>query len=144
METTSSSFGGDKPTLRVLVAEDEATNRLIISTIFSQVEIRPEFALDGAEAVEKWRQGAFDLILMDVRMPKMDGLEATRAIRDVEREQALPRTPIIAVTANVTPREIDAQFAAGVDAHVPKPIQVGELFAAMTRALKGRDSEGPP
>jgi CheY-like chemotaxis protein len=97
---------------------------------------------DGAAALAAWEAEDWDLILMDMQMPVMDGLDATRAIRAREAATGRARTPIIALTANVMSHQIAAYIEAGMDHFVGKPIEVGELFAAMDAALDG--SAGDP
>jgi len=84
--------------------------------------------------VEAWASGDWDVILMDIQMPVMDGLTATAQIRAQEAAQGRPRTPIVALTANAMSHQIDAYVSAGMNDHVAKPIQAAELFAALTRA----------
>lgn len=118
----------------VLVVDDNATNRMVAQTLCRIFGASTETAGDGVEAVEMVRAGAFDLVLMDIRMPRMDGLEATRAIR------ALPgpagATPVVALTANVEPEAARSYLAAGMRAVVEKPIQSERLLAAMREALE--------
>jgi len=115
--------------MRVLVADDAPANRELVSAILGGLGLTVDLVEDGAQAVEAARAGAYDLILMDVHMPVMDGMDATRAIR--AGGGAAARTPIIALTANVQPEQVAACRAAGMDAHVGKPIQVGELLRTM-------------
>jgi signal transduction histidine kinase len=89
---------GAGPSLRLLVVDDNATNREILQTILRQLGVEAECACDGAEAVEAVRNGRYDLIFMDVQMPVMDGITATRAIRTLEREEGRPTTPVIVVS----------------------------------------------
>ena len=89
---------------------------------------------DGSEAVQAASTGDYDLILMDVHMPVMDGMDATRAIRALDGPRA--QVPILALTANVQPEQIEACARAGMDGHVGKPIQIGDLIAAIAGALK--------
>lgn len=95
-----------------------------------------ETVTDGAQAVEAARSGVYDLILMDVHMPVMDGLDATRAIRGLEG--AAGRVPIIALTANVQPDQVQRCREAGMDDHVGKPIQVAQLLAVISARLEQR------
>ena len=118
--------------LRVLMADDAPANRELVSAIMDGFGVALDTVRDGAEAVEAARSGGYDLILMDVHMPVMDGLAATRAIRAMGG--AVARTPIVALTANVQPDHVERCIAAGMDGHVGKPIQVAELLAVMTRA----------
>ncbi len=120
--------------LRVLAAEDNQTNRLVLATLLNQFGVEPKFAETGVEALEAWRQDPFDLILMDVHMPHMDGLTATREIRRLEALHGRPRTPVIALTADVMSHNIKTYRDAGMDGIVAKPIQVGDLYAALSIA----------
>jgi CheY-like chemotaxis protein len=91
---------------------------------------------NGAEAVEAFQSGRYDLVLMDLQMPVMDGLTAMRAIRDFENASALPRTPMIALTANVLAEHVAASLAAGADRHVGKPITAAQLLAEIGRVFE--------
>ncbi len=124
----------DEP-LSVLVAEDNPTNQLVLRNLLCGAGVNLEIVEDGHRALEAWRGRAFDLILMDINMPVMDGVSATRAIRAEERAGARTRTPIIALTANAMDHQKQDYLAAGLDAHVSKPINVGVLFTAITSAL---------
>jgi two-component system, sensor histidine kinase len=119
----------------VLVVDDNATNRVVAQTLCRMFGASSEVAADGVEAVEMARTGAFDLILMDIRMPRMDGVEATRAIRATSGP--VGRTPIIALTANADAEVSRLYLAAGMAGVVEKPIQSDRLLAAMTAALEG-------
>jgi len=130
--------GGDLAAVRVLAADDNPVNRLVLQTLLGQVGLRLEVVEDGRAAVEAWRTGVFDVILMDVRMPGMDGMEATRAIRRAEVAQARPRTPVIALTADVMSYQLAEFLAAGMDAHVAKPIEAARLFEAIETVLADR------
>ncbi len=116
-------------TLKILVAEDNKVNRLILQTMLEKVGHDVIVACDGREAVEAASSQSFDVILMDVQMPEVDGLSATRTIRSMAGE--IRNVPIIAVTANTTPEDRDACFAAGMDEFVTKPIKSGGLLAAI-------------
>jgi signal transduction histidine kinase/CheY-like chemotaxis protein len=130
--------------LRILAAEDNATNRLVLKTLLEQVGLSATFAENGREAVEAWRGGRWDLVLMDVQMPEMDGVAATREIRRLESQQGLPRTPIVALTANAMSHQVAEYTGAGMDALTPKPIQLPQLLATMqdvlARAEAARDA----
>ena len=123
--------------IRVLAAEDNEINQVVLAGLLGHV--RPHYALtfveNGADAIKAWRAGDFALILMDVRMPVMDGREAASAIRAEEAETARPRTPIVALTAEALEGEIDACYAAGMDAHIGKPFEIEALCAAIDKAL---------
>lgn len=117
--------------LRVLAAEDNAINRLVLQTLLGQFGIEPTIVENGAQAVEAWLGGDWDMVLMDVQMPVLDGFGAARAIREREAAQGLPRTPIIALTANAMPHQRDECLAHGMDAVVAKPIDVRALISAL-------------
>jgi signal transduction histidine kinase/CheY-like chemotaxis protein/HPt (histidine-containing phosphotransfer) domain-containing protein len=144
---TSREFLPNKQNLRILVAEDISLNRSIINAMLSVDHHNLTFAQNGAEVLELVKKNIFDLILMDVQMPVMDGVEATQRIRTLNSPAR--DTPIIAVTANVVGRERDRYLAAGMDACIPKPIDWDELNDAIARyasggvpvAINARDSE---
>jgi signal transduction histidine kinase/CheY-like chemotaxis protein len=119
--------------LGVLVADDNATNRLVASKMLQEFDVRTGMASNGAEAVAAATEVAYDVILMDVRMPEMDGLQATRAIR--ARGGRLAEVPIIAFTANAFLDDVNACREAGMNGFVAKPVRKKELVAAMVRAL---------
>ncbi len=124
--------------LRVLAAEDNPTNQMVLSTIIQIFGAELEIADNGALAVEAWDQGEFDVILMDIQMPVMDGIAATREIRSREALQSRPRIPIIALSANAMVHQIKEYIAAGMDGHVAKPIELPKLHAALETALSAR------
>jgi len=123
-----------EPSLRVLVAEDNPTNQLVVRSLLGAVGLEPTLVADGAAAVDAFVREPWDLVLMDVNMPEMDGLTATRRIREFERQHRRAPTPILALTANVMAHQTPAYAAAGMDGHVAKPILAADLFAAMARA----------
>lgn len=129
--------------LRVLVAEDNPTNQLVIRSLLSVIDVTPEVAANGADAVEAWRRGTWDVVLMDINMPVLDGAAATRRIRELERAQGLPRTPILALTANVMSHQTADYLAAGMDGHVAKPIVATELFAALSAVTQAATDDVP-
>jgi signal transduction histidine kinase/CheY-like chemotaxis protein len=127
--------------LRVLAAEDNAVNQLVLKTLLNQVGIEPVMASDGAQAVAAFDDGPWDLILMDVQMPKMDGLAATRAIRTREAQAGAAPTPIIALTANAMSHQLEGYRAAGMTGVLAKPIEVARLYAALAEVCaEGSDS----
>ena len=121
--------------IRVLAAEDNSTNRLILRALLEPFDIELTVVADGRQAVDAWATGSFDLILMDAQMPVLNGADATIEIRGREREEGLPPIPIIALTANVMRHQIDGYARAGMDGHVSKPIEISELLLAIERAL---------
>jgi signal transduction histidine kinase/ActR/RegA family two-component response regulator len=122
--------------LRILAAEDNRVNRLVLQSLLGQAGCETVFVENGREAVEAWESGAFDLILMDVQMPVMDGAEATRLIRRREAQTGRRVTPIIALTANAMSHQTEGYFASGMNGFVAKPISVSDLFAAIDAALE--------
>ncbi len=121
--------------LRVLVAEDNAVNQLVLKTLLAQAGVEPVVVDNGVQAVEAWSRAEWDVILMDVQMPQMDGLMATQEIRTRERIQGRSRTPIIALTANAMAHQVREYLEAGMDGFVAKPIEAAKLFDAMEQAL---------
>ena len=124
--------------LRVLAAEDNPTNQMVLSTIIQIFGAELQLADNGALAVEAWDAGDFDVILMDIQMPVMDGIAATREIRSREAAQGRTRTPIIALSANAMVNQVKDYLAAGMDGHVAKPIELPKLHAALEAALSAR------
>ncbi|NBB17332.1 response regulator [Caulobacter sp. SLTY] len=121
--------------VRVLAAEDNPANRRVLAALLEPLDIELELVRDGREMVEAWRMRRPDVILADIQMPMMSGLEATALIRADEAGQGGPRVPIIALTANVMSDQVAAYRAAGMDAHVAKPIQATDLFEALAAAV---------
>jgi signal transduction histidine kinase/AmiR/NasT family two-component response regulator len=122
------------PALRVLAAEDNPVNQLVLKTLLSQVGVEPVIVANGAEALAAFDQGGWDLILMDVQMPVMDGLAAARAIREREARNGAARTPIIALTANAMSHQIEGYRLAGMDGVLAKPIEVARLYETLASA----------
>ena len=122
------------PGTRILLADDAPANRELVRIILSGWGVELDAVCDGAKAVEAASRDDYDLILMDVHMPVMDGMDAARAIRALDGARA--NVPILALTANVQPDQIEACARAGMDGHVGKPIQIGELIGAIAGALK--------
>jgi signal transduction histidine kinase/AmiR/NasT family two-component response regulator len=122
--------------LRILAAEDNPTNQLVLSSLLKDVAGRLEITGNGKEALEAWRRGHWDVVLMDLQMPVMDGLAATRALRAEEEARGLARTPVLAVSANAMAHHIQTSAAAGLDGHVAKPVQPDVLLAAIASAVK--------
>ncbi len=119
--------------LRLLVAEDNPMNRRVVELLLAQSGLEITFAENGREAVDRFSRGRFDMVLMDLQMPIMGGLAATRAIREWEQANNRSRTPIIAVSANATDDHVAEAKDAGADDHVAKPIVRETLFDAIAR-----------
>ena len=126
--------------LRVLVTDDNATNRMVAELIMVSIGAEVTCAENGQEAVDAFDQSPFDVVLMDLQMPVMDGLAATRAIREREAERGLPRTPVVVVSANIMPEQRAASAAAGADDHLGKPVRAEELIAAVVKAIRSSDA----
>lgn len=124
---------------RVLVVDDHPSNREVARLMLTAAGCEVAEATDGDEAVDMARAGVFDLILMDVRMPRVDGLAATRLIRALPGATAL--TPILAVTADAMPADAARCLAAGMNAHLAKPISHQALYAAMETLLSEQTPE---
>jgi CheY-like chemotaxis protein len=121
--------------LRILAAEDNEINQLVLQTLLGQAGFSPTIVADGEAALAAWEREPWDVILMDVQMPRVDGPTATRAIRRREAELQRPRTPIVALTANAMSHQVAEYRAAGMDDFVAKPIEVSQLFAALQRVF---------
>ncbi len=121
---------------RILLAEDGKANQLVAAAILRKAGYTVELARDGAEAAACAESADYDLILMDLRMPLMDGFAATRAIRQLEGARG--RVPIIAMTASAMPGDPERCYEAGMDGHLPKPLDRAQLLAAVERALDSR------
>lgn len=121
--------------LRFLLAEDNPTNQMVARALLEPLGAELRIASDGVEALEFWRSERFDLVLLDIQMPRLDGIHVARAIRAGEEAGGCSRVPILALSANVMPHQIDAYLEAGMDGHVGKPIQVEKLYAAVDSAL---------
>ena len=124
---------GGRRALKILVAEDNKINQLVIDSLLSRLGHHARIVDNGLEAVAAVREEAFDLVLMDVQMPEMDGCCATEAIRALDGPAA--SLPIIALTANAMRGDRERYLARGMNDHVPKPIQPPVLIAAIERCL---------
>jgi signal transduction histidine kinase/ActR/RegA family two-component response regulator len=130
--------------LRLLAAEDNEMNRLVLRTLLEPFGVVPHIVSNGEEAVAAWESGDWRVILMDVQMPEMDGPMATRLIREREAARGLPRTPIIALTANAMSHHAEEYLACGMDEVVAKPLNIAELIHAIERVRQKADDAAPP
>ena len=116
---------------RILLADDSAPSVALIQAYLSEAGCQIEVASDGEEALARLTEGRYNLVLMDVQMPKLDGYEAVRRFREFERAQGRPRTPIVAVTAHAFQEDIDNAIKAGADAQLTKPFRRDDLLEAV-------------
>jgi len=119
---------GKLPPMRVLLAEDSPVNRLLIREYLAATPLTLDEAENGQIAHEKFKSGRYDLVIMDMRMPVMDGYAATRAIREWERLNDGSRTPVVALTASALKTDVDRCLEAGCDRHLSKPIRLEDLL----------------
>jgi PAS domain S-box-containing protein len=119
---------------RVLLAEDHPINRKVVELLLAQAGVDLTSVENGAEAVDAASSAGFDLILMDMQMPVMDGLTAIRAIRQDEAARGMAPTPIWALSANALPEHFEASMAAGADGHLTKPISAAALLDVLALA----------
>ena len=130
--------------VRVLVAEDNPMNQRVLKTLLNAIGMEPVMVSNGEEAVTSWRQAFWDIVLMDIQMPVMDGVSAVRLIRELEQAEGRDRTAVIALTANAMPHHVAEYLAAGMDAVVAKPIDLALLVRAMSAATSVNDEESFP
>lgn len=127
-----------KGSKRVLVVEDYEGNIVVMSYILDDLQCEYDIAKNGLEALEMWKKHHYDVILMDVQMPVMDGFTATSEIRQTERQKHLPRTPVIGMTAHALVGDKDKCIAAGMDDYLPKPIVEADLKGLILDYFEGR------
>jgi len=118
--------------LRALVVDDIATNRLVLQTLLAPLEVDVTCAGSGQEALDILDREPFDIVLMDIQMPEMNGVEATQQLRLREQRDGSQPTPVIAVTANVLPEQVAAYQAAGLDENLAKPVRREDLVELLT------------
>jgi PAS domain S-box-containing protein len=133
---------------RLLLAEDDPTSREVLSLMLERLGYHVDFAENGLKTVEMWENGAYDLVMMDIQMPRLDGFETSRAIRDKEREHG-GHTPIIAITAHVRKEDLQCCLIAGMDAFIAKPIDFKKCVKVIRElldkyGLSGYQADGNP
>lgn len=127
--------------LRILLADDHPANRKVIAVLLSGASADLVCVENGREALEAFQGGGFDLVLMDMQMPVMDGLTATSGIRTLECERGWSRTPILMLTANAMAEHVEAGRKAGADGHLAKPVTMATLFAGISQVLKAAEPQ---
>lgn len=141
-QAAEADTAGHENNLRLLAAEDNPTNQQVLAAVMESLGIDIDIVGDGKQAVEAWKVGGYDLILMDIQMPVMDGIDAARAIRELERAEGRRRTPIVALTANALTHQVEEYLAVGMDDHVAKPIEIAKLYEAISSALNAAAAYG--
>ncbi len=131
------------PGLRILAAEDNHVNQLVLAALLEAGEVELSLVSNGQDAVEAYGQSGFDLILMDMLMPVMDGPRAISNIRQLERAHGRARTPIIVLTANAMQHQLDGYSNLDIDGVVAKPVNVGALYHAIAQAISADSGRGP-
>lgn len=121
--------------LNALVVDDNQGHRQALGMILEAIGIASETAEDGLDALERLRRRTYDVVLMDISMPRMDGLTALRAFRRWEDDHAVPRTPVVMVTSHDRPEDRLSSLSAGADEHVGKPVGIAPIMAALQQAL---------
>ncbi len=142
----------DRP-LRILLVDDSPDGRALVRAYLRRTPCQLDDAENGEAAIRKFREQRYDLVLMDIQMPVMDGYAATRAIRKLEADAGLPRTPVVALTGSTLDEEVGKSREAGCDAHMAKPVRkarllevIGEVIAAgevRPRAASDSQPSGP-
>jgi signal transduction histidine kinase/ActR/RegA family two-component response regulator len=140
-ETVALADEAEVQGINVLLAEDHPTNQRVVSLILEAAGVRLDIVETGVAALERLSDRAYDLVLMDMQMPEMDGLTATQRLRERERALGIPRTPVIMLTANALDDHVQASLAAGADAHLSKPVRADSLLAAIAAALEPAEQD---
>ena len=133
-EEVSTPMDKSQRSLRILLAEDNVVNQKVVTSMLQKRGHQVVVAEDGKKAVTAFEGGVFDLVLMDVHMPEMDGFEATAAIRESQKSNGT-HTPIVAMTANAMQGDRERCLEAGMDGYIPKPVKAKELFRGVEEAV---------
>jgi len=112
---------------KILFVEDNEINRIVMLKQLEILGFNADIARNGQEGLTMWQEGSYDVILSDCHMPVLDGFEMSRALRDIEKENIVSRTPIIAITANALKGDADKCFASGMDDYIAKPVEIKTL-----------------
>jgi CheY-like chemotaxis protein len=129
------------PSLHILLAEDNEVNALVMQAVLDASPHTVDVVANGVAAVERFRRGRYGLVLMDLEMPVLGGLDAVRAIRATEAREGRPHTPVYALTAHAFARDVAETRAAGCDGHLVKPISQRDLLAAVAAVARGERPE---
>jgi CheY-like chemotaxis protein len=129
------TFGAHADGMEFLVVEDDPVMQVLTPRMLESLGYKSRVASNGAEAIEACRSAAPDVVLMDVQMPRMDGLAATRELRRLQREEGLDPFPIIVLSAHYTPSERAACFEAGADGFITKPLMIAKLATEIHRVM---------
>jgi two-component system, OmpR family, response regulator len=124
--------------MRILVVDDDPVISKVLAVMLQRADYEVDLALDGLMGVEMWESGNYALVLMDVQMPRMNGFEATRVIREKERTRG-GRTPIMAITAYALHKDKEECLAAGMDAYISKPIDFKRCIEMIHTIIGQRD-----
>ena len=127
----------------MLLVDDRPANRQVIQRQLALAGYASETAEDGVEGLERWRSGRYALLLSDVHMPRMDGYQLARTIREEEARSGQPRTPIVALTASALKGEAERCLAAGMDDYMAKPVSIPTMGACLQRWLPHTASAQP-
>lgn len=128
----------DDTPLRILVAEGHPVNQLVISTLIGRLGGDLTVVGDGAEAVAAFAMGPWDLVMLDIQMPRLDGYETVAEICRYELHKGLSRTPVVALTANMMTHQVAGYRDAGFDDQIGKPIELRALAELMDRVRRGQ------
>jgi CheY-like chemotaxis protein len=137
-ELSSTTIGTGDP-LRILLVEDNKDNQMLFRAYLKKLHCTVEIAENGAAGLEKFSAGSFDLVIMDMQMPVMDGYTATRAIRQWEKDQGRNPTPIVALTANAIAQTAEKSLEAGCTVHETKPIHKAQFIELICHYAGGRE-----
>ncbi len=122
---------------KILVAEDNKINQKLILILLNKAGYDVDIANNGREAIEMTKKGKYDLIVMDIQMPEVDGIEAAKRIREWEKDTGMPRIPIIALTASLLTPDEEKEFLKGdIDSYLSKPIDKKKLYSLLESYLK--------
>jgi PAS domain S-box-containing protein len=128
----------DLPAVSVLIADDAEDNRVLMGALLKGTRVKLDLAVDGADALEKFKAGTYDIVFMDMMMPKMDGYEASRKLREYEAEKKLPRARLVALTAMATSGDVEKAIKAGCDDYLAKPIRRNTFYGYIVGFAAGR------